>query len=80
MRQLFVLILFVCAIAPLNAETELQRQTENAQNHLEWTINRVAHAWGKMKFHFGEGNKRMKDSTGVDGKTIKKNLEKIRIE
>lgn len=79
MRLLSVIFLILIAAVPLNADTELQRQTEHAQNYLIWTFDRIAHAWGKMKFHFHEGNSRLKDSAKIDKGTIQKHLDKVRI-
>ena len=79
MRLLSVILLFLFAVVPLNADTELQRQTEHAQNYLDWTLRRVSHAWEKMKFHFWEGNNRLKESAKIDKKTIQKHLDKVRI-
>ena len=77
MRLLSVIFLFLFAVASLNAETELQRQTEHAQNYLDWTLSRITHAWGKMKFHFWEGNSRLKDSAKIDKETIQKQVDKV---
>ena len=78
MRKIFVICLISLSAVPLNANTELQKQAEHAQNYLEWTINRISYAWGEMKHHFHEGNKCLKDSTGLNNGKIKKHVDKFR--
>ena len=78
MQRIILTVFLILSTVSLNANTELQKQAQHAQNYLDWTISRVSYAWEKMKYHFHEGNKRLKDSAGLNNETIKKQIDKVR--
>ena len=78
MRRLFIISLLLLAVPPLNADTELQECSEQAQNYLEWTISRISHAWEMMIYHFEEGTDRLNEISGGSRKTINIKMDKKR--
>lgn len=61
-RLLASLLLFAGIFLPLQAETVLQQQADQAQNFLEKTLARMKHAWAHMQYHFSEGNLKLKET------------------
>ncbi|MBR2440291.1 MAG: hypothetical protein IKB25_08865 [Lentisphaeria bacterium] len=60
MRWLLLAIFFFAL--PLTAQTVLQNQADHAQNYLDQTLLKIADSWKMMKYHFSEGNKKLKES------------------
>lgn len=78
MRRLFIISLLLLTVIPLNADTELQERSEQAQNYLEWTATRISYAWEMMIYHFEEGTNRLNETSDGSRKTIKAKMDKRR--
>lgn len=78
MRRIFVIFLLLLGTIPLNADTELQECSEQAQNYVEWTVSRISHAWEMMIYHFEEGTNRLNETSDDCRKTIKVEIDKTR--
>ena len=78
MRRLFIISLLLLAVIPLNADTELQKCSEQTQNYLEWTISRISHAWEMMIYHFEEGTDRLNETSEGSLKKINIKMDKTR--